>query len=133
MGKHDFDAFPGLAHPGARLPVGAGRLLFVPIDEEMGEIEAFARFGLPTAVGHGGTDQANAALLAAGKLFGINVASIHEVFSRLEMSVVQGGLNGADRFSVRDRGDCGVDLNNQVGGGGIFWPGTGFRQVDFVP
>src|SRR5258708_39060042 len=64
-GKNDFHGFPRLAEAATLLPLRTGRLLLAPIDGEMRQIEALARFGLPTAVRHRGTQQFEPSLSTA--------------------------------------------------------------------
>src|SRR5258708_39054876 len=63
-GKNNFHAFSCPAHARTDLPLWAGGLMFVPIDREVREIEAFAGFGLPTTVRHSGTYQLDPLLRA---------------------------------------------------------------------
>src|SRR2546422_4746653 len=91
--KDDFHACSCLTEASTRLSLGAGRLLRGPIDGKMRQIEALAGFGLPTTVRHGGTDQLDSSLSAAGKQIGIDIACIRNLLLRLERCFDQLLLN----------------------------------------
>ena len=65
------------------LPLRTGGTGGLPVDLEVGRIEAVARFGLPAVVGQDGTHQRDARVLpAADQQLDIDIAGIQELFLR---------------------------------------------------
>jgi hypothetical protein len=63
------------------LPLWTRRTLSLPVDLEMGGIEALIGFRLPTVIGQDRTQQPDAmVLLTADQQLGIDIAGIHELF-----------------------------------------------------
>src|SRR5262249_49880945 len=67
----------------ARVSLGAGRLLLLPIDEKVISIEAFLLTGLPLMIAAGWTHQIDlVVLLALEQQFGIHIPGIDNVLFR---------------------------------------------------
>src|SRR6266852_3231061 len=102
-GKHDLHAFSCLAQASTGLPLGTRCLPSGPINGEMSQVEALARFGLPTVVSQGRTDQFDPPLGTAHQQIGVYIARIDDLLLRLEFSFDQLLLNDARHFHILDR------------------------------
>src|SRR5258708_29626090 len=113
-GKNDFHAFPCLAQADTLLPLRTGRLLLVPINGKMSEIEAFACFGPPAAVRHGGADQFDPSLMTPCQQFGVHIPCIHHLLLRLDPCFHSLLLNGGGNSAVLAPSHGGLPLFDQV-------------------
>src|SRR6266567_6806324 len=130
--KDDLHAFSRLAQAGTGLPLGTRCLPRGPIDGEMRQSEAFACFGLPTAVRQGGTEQSDPLLLTAHKQVGLHIPRIHDVLLRLELGFHHLLLNGGSHFHILDRRHGGLHLHNQLWAHRLFCCGAAFGQMHFL-
>lgn len=131
---HGVHAFLCLAEAATLLPLRAGRLLFLPLDGAMREIEALAERGLPTALGHGGPDQFDPSLMASCQQFGTHRASIHHLLLGFESCFHLLLLKSGGHGGLWNGSHGGLDLDNHVvGTHGFFWQAAGFGQMDVVP
>src|SRR5262249_19192862 len=88
----------------ARVAFGTGRLLAVPVDPEMLDVETLLDAGLPMTVGACRTEQLDGVLPSAvDQECGVQVASVDKVQARQGFLVLEPGVDARRGHAVGDR------------------------------